>query len=207
MLASITPLGERGKNNRWGVTVAWYFVGSVLGGVLLNGLLGGAGQASRTVLERSVSANALDAASLVLLAVAAAVGLAFDLHVAGLTLPTNHRQVNERWLDTYRGWVYGFGFGVQLGLGIVTIVSGSILYLMLLCSFLSASWVAGVAIGAAFGLARAAPLLSAAHATDAASLRRLHQRSSRWQRPAQRAALGAQVAALGLATVLALGTL
>ena len=38
-------------------------------------------------------------------------GLLLDRRVGGLRLPTWHRQVDERWLARYRGWVYGLGFG------------------------------------------------------------------------------------------------
>ncbi len=33
MLSSITPLGERTRNNRWSTTVGWYIAGSTLGGL------------------------------------------------------------------------------------------------------------------------------------------------------------------------------
>ena len=46
--------------------------------------------------------------------------LAVDL--SNRTVPGPRRQVDERWLDRYRGWVYGVGYGSQLGLGIVTVV-------------------------------------------------------------------------------------
>ena len=35
--------------------------------------------------------------------------------VGGFRLPSHTRQVNEAWLDEYRGWVYGGGFGWQIG--------------------------------------------------------------------------------------------
>jgi hypothetical protein len=36
---------------------------------------------------------------------------------SGSGCPSWQRQVDERWLTTYRGWVYGAGFGFQLGAG------------------------------------------------------------------------------------------
>ena len=36
--------------------------------------------------------------------------------------------MNEEWLTSYRGWVYGAGFGAQLGTGVVTIVTSPIVY-------------------------------------------------------------------------------
>ena len=49
MLASITPLGERGRGRHWGATVAAYLAGSVVGGGALGGLLGLAGAAAAGV--------------------------------------------------------------------------------------------------------------------------------------------------------------
>ena len=136
MLGSITPLGERGRNRRWGITVTTYVIGSVLGGVAIAGALGGLGAA--------IGLGGLSVAvRLGLLAAAVLVGLAFDLRLGGLRLPTVHRQVNEDWMVRYRSWVYGLGFGVQLGLGVVTIVTTSAIYAMLLAAALSGSAAAG----------------------------------------------------------------
>ena len=33
--------------------------------------------------------------------------------------------VHEQWLTRYRGWVYGVGFGAQLGFGLVTIITSA----------------------------------------------------------------------------------
>lgn len=43
MLSSITPLGERGRGNRWWLTVAAYTVGSVLAGALVGTVAGAIG--------------------------------------------------------------------------------------------------------------------------------------------------------------------
>ena len=67
-----------------------------------------------------------------------------ELGVGGAHLPTNHRQVNERWLDDYRGWVYGIGYGFQLGMGVVTIVTSATTYLAFLAAFLSHSVLGGL---------------------------------------------------------------
>ena len=55
--------------------------------------------------------------------------------------------------------MYGLGFGVQLGLGVVTIVTTAAVYLTWVAAFLSGSVAVGAAVGAAFGLARAVPVL------------------------------------------------
>jgi hypothetical protein len=143
MLTSISPLGERARGNRWAVTVTLYVVASVLGGLTTGALLGFAGS--------FLSASAW---------VAAAVCAAAAVLDAVRRLPTIRRQVDEDWLTRYRGWVYGVGFGYQLGLGFVTIVTSAATYAMLALCLLSGSTVAGLAIGGCFGLVRALPILA-----------------------------------------------
>src|SRR4249919_1505358 len=87
--------------------------------------------------------------------VAGAAALGALLERSGRAIPSWHRQVNEDWLTQYRGWVYGLGFGVQLGLGVVTIVTTAAVYLTWVAAFVSGSAAIGAAVGAAFGLARA----------------------------------------------------
>ena len=62
--------------------------------------------------------------------------------------PGPRRQVNERWLDDYRGWVYGLGFGAQLGLGVTTVVTSAATYATLLACALSGAPGRGALIGA-----------------------------------------------------------
>src|ERR1043165_3587108 len=100
MLGSIAPLGERGRGSRWGVTVSAYLIGSAVAGLAIGAALGWIG----SPLTLSVNAR------LLLLGVAIAVGIAFDLGVGGLRLPTTHRQVDEAWRGSYRGWVWGLTF-------------------------------------------------------------------------------------------------
>lgn len=189
MLSSITPLGERGRGRRWRTTVAWYVAGSVLGGALLGGLLGLLGQA----LPPPTAASAVALALLCLL------GAGLDAGLLGARLPTLRRQVNEDWLDTYRGWVIGLGFGVQLGLGVTTIVTTSTVYLTLAAALLSGSWPAGALVGAVFGTVRALPLLGTRRLVTPSALGSAHRRIAAWAPRAHRLALAAQcVVALGL---------
>src|SRR5690242_11921650 len=108
MLTSITPLGERGRGARWGVTFAFMLLGGAAGGALMGLLAGALG---------SLLLGEPGSAELIAIGVLLAVAAAFDLGIAGLRLPTLRRQVDERWLSAYRGWVYGLGFGFQLGTG------------------------------------------------------------------------------------------
>ena len=110
MLSSITPLGERGRHNRFAVTATAFVVGAMAGGAALGTLAGFAGS---LLPARPAAVDAL------LVALLALAGAWFDTrHV-----PSIKRQVNEDWLGRYRGWVYGFGFGAQLGFGLVTVVT------------------------------------------------------------------------------------
>lgn len=187
MLGSITPLGERGRNRRWGITVTTYLVGSVLGGVTIAGALGALG-ATIGLGAWSVGAR------LGALAAAVAMGLAADLHLGGLRLPTIHRQVNEDWMVRYRSWVYGLGFGFQLGLGVVTIVTTSAVYAMLVASLLSGSAVAGALIGGVFGLVRGGIVFAVAGVRRPEQLGTADVWLRRWDGWTKRAAVGAGAA-------------
>ena len=198
MLTSITPLGERSRGSHWGTTVAAFAVGAVVAGATLGLLLGGLGAL--------ISLDELAADSrIALLALALLIGLAVDLRVGGLRLPTTRRQVNEDWLRAYRGWVYGISFGAQLGLGVITIATTSLVYIAFFASLLSATPVAGAAIGATFGLVRSASLLPARGVTQPSQLVALGSAIRRLEAPARRVALGGQATLALLAALAALG--
>jgi sulfite exporter TauE/SafE len=183
MLASINPLGERARNQRWGVTYAFYLLGSVAGGATLGLLAGLVGAGARDLVDPG--AGVVAAAVLA----ACVVALVVDLHVARLRSPTVHRQVNENWLGRYRGWVYGLGFGYQLGLGVVTVVTTASVYLVIVLAFLTGSLWGGLVIGAAFGVARALPLLAVVGVRSPGELRDVMRRASDQDRLARWATL------------------
>jgi hypothetical protein len=168
MLASINPLGERGRNQHYRLTVTAYVVGSTVAGAVLGALLGLVGSPIESHL-----------AGFAVVAAVAVVGLALDAHAFGLRVPGPQRQVDENWLVTYRGWVYGSGFGAQLGLAFLTIVTSSATWVAFACALFAGNAAAGAAIGAVFGLARALPILSAARVRDPAALRALVRRLER----------------------------
>jgi MFS family permease len=202
MLASITPLGERGRHNRFAVTAAAYGAGCVAGGIVAGAAAAAVGSAVRFLWEPP--AGLIGAA----VAVIAAVALAFDLHLRDLRLPTVRRQVDERWLDTYRGWVYGSGFGFQLGLGVVTIVTTAAIYAASALAVVSAaagSAAGAVAIGVTFGTVRGASILLAVPVHDPARLRTLHRSLSR-RAPAARTVTLVTHGAVVTAAFLVLGT-
>jgi hypothetical protein len=197
MLGSITPLGERGRGRRWGPTVGVFIGASTVGGAVLGGVLGALGQ-------RAVAAGHPGRSGLVALGASILVGVAFDAGLIGSGLPSIHRQVNEDWLRRYRGWVSAAGFGFQLGLGVVTIVSISSVYLAFAAALMSGSVATGSIIGGSFGLLRAMPLLATARVRLPRQLAGVDGALRRWDRPARRVTLGmeAGLAAVALAAAL-----
>jgi sulfite exporter TauE/SafE len=198
MLSSITPLGERGRASRWPVTATAHLLGSALGGTVLGALLGLVG--ALLPLER----RAVATGALVLLAVLAL--LAVLVETGRLPqLPTWHRQVDEDWLHRYRGWVYGFGYGAQLGVGLVTIVTSPLLYAALVLAVLTGAPVPGAVVGLAFGAARALPVLAMRRVTTAERLAATHRRLEALAPAGRTTAAGTLVAVAAAATAL-LGT-
>lgn len=195
MLGSITPLGERGRGSRWWLTVSAYVVGSVLGGLATGAAFGVLGAVTVGALEVSTSVR------LVVLGLALLAGLALDLRIGGLKLPTIHRQVDEEWRTRYRGWVWGLGFGLQLGTGVVTIVTTSTVYVTWLAAALTGSVGGGAVVGLVFGLARALPVFSVAGVRRPDQLLRVDGVLTRLAGPARRATYMAGTALAAAALV------
>ena len=168
MLTSISPLGERARGNRWSLTVLWLGLGAIGGGAAIGAGLGALGQYATGALA--------DSARLVVLAVACAVTAMWDL--SGRRLP-GHRQVNEDWLVAYRSWVYGAGFGLQLGAAVATVVNTALVPLFMLAALLTGEMTAGLVVGAAFGAVRGASLVLVRQVRTPHDLRRLHGRLDR----------------------------
>jgi hypothetical protein len=171
MLSSLTPLAEHGRGNRYRTTVAWFIVGGLIGGSVL-GLVA----ALFAVGVRALGPS--DDVVLVVAALAALLAAASDLELFGFRLPVHHRQVNERWLDQFRPWVYGVGFGLQIGMGLATYIMTAALYLLLVLAALSQSVVIAVVLGAVFGLVRGLAVLLGRAIRDPESLRAFHRRFS-----------------------------
>lgn len=192
MLGSITPLGERARHSRWGITVGALVIAATLAGALLGGGLGALG-ALLGVDGSQIALAVLGAALLV--------AVALDLGLGGLRIPTVDRQVDDRWLYEYRGWVTGAGFGFQLGLGVVTVVTTALTYVTFIAAALSGSAAAGALIGGLYGGVRGLSALGSARVDSTERLVRMEDRLHRWEAPARRALLALQ--ALPLALVLA----
>lgn len=165
MLTSITPLGERGRANRYAVTATAYLLGSVVGGAAIGAVFGSVG----ALALHSVSGH-------VLLGVLAGVAVAAAFaDLAGRRPPSWHRQVNENWMQAYRGTVYGAGYGLQLGVGVVTIVTTASVYAAAASWLLVVHPLGGAVLGAVFGLARGVPLFATSGATTPPRLQAVHR--------------------------------
>jgi hypothetical protein len=194
MLSSITPFSERGKGHSYPATAAWFVVGATVGGATL-----GLAMAGLALGVGSLGLSDTTTGSLALLAVLVAAGS--DSGVAGVHLPVHRRQVNERWLDRYRPWVYGAGFGGQIGCGLATYITTAAVYLMIVLGVLTGlPWVA-LAVGTGFGCLRGMAVLLTRHLNDPAALRAFHRRFFRVGPVVDRVVVGVEV---GSAAVIAL---
>ena len=164
--AQIHPLGESSRGNIWGVTITAFTIGSMAAGAALCALFAWLGM----LLVPGMSTTT----ALTITAVLAVVAGVLDLSPVKPLTP--RRQVNQDWIGRYRGWVYGLGFGVQLGVGFAVFVMSWGYYAMLGAAFLSRSILAGVLMGAIFGLGRGLLLYPSRWITSPDKLFRFHRK-------------------------------
>lgn len=189
MLSSIHPLGERARHNRWIVTIGSFTVATTAAGAGVGALLGAVG-----------SGVPLAAGQRRMIVVAAAL-VAGALDLARVRPPGPARQVNERWIGEFRGWVYGAGFGAQLGAGAATFVVTWGVYALYLAEVASGAWISGMLIGAAFGFGRALAPLAAGVIDRPSRLTSFHRRLAVWGPPVRTASAGLLVAVATLGMV------
>lgn len=169
MLSTVTPVAERGRGHRYGTTCAWFVAGATVGGATLGG--GAAGLAAL--------AGAIDPPAATVVAVAAigaALAAASDARALGFRLPGHTRQVDEAWLGRFRPWVYGAGFGWQIGAGIATYIMTSGVYLTVVLAALTGDPVTALAIVTGFGFVRGLAVLLSARLTTPAKVFAFHRR-------------------------------
>jgi MFS family permease len=192
MLSTITPLGERSRGHRYAVTVAWFIAGAVIGGAALGGMI-----APIALLVHAIYPSRSAIGWTVV--TAATICVASDLRLGGFRLPSHPRQVDEVWLGRYRRWVYGLGFGAQIGFGFATYVMTAAVYLTVVVAALTGSPVASVAFGTGFGLVRGLAVLLGAPLTTPQRLRAFHRRIEALAATSLAVAVIAQVGAFGAA--------
>ena len=186
MLSQITPFTERARHHRFGVTAGWFVVGSVVGGATL-GVVAGVGAAATSAADLS-SDTAL--AILVGLAVVAA---AVDGGIFGFRPPFFRRQVNEDWLPRYRGWLYGVGFGWQVGVGVATYIMTAAVFLTVAVGVLTASPAAAFGIAVLFGLVRGLTVFLTAKVDTPAQLVSFHRKFDAWGEPIRRSVIALEL--------------
>lgn len=197
MLSTITPFAERSRGHRYSVTSAWFVVGAVVGGATLGAL---AALAAELVGVAHPSTTVLAAAA----CAAAVVCAAGDVGLLGVRFPVFRRQVNERWLDNYRGWFYGAGFGWQIGVGIATYIMTAGVFLLFALAALTASPWKAFLLWVGFGFVRGLAVLSTARLTTPASMRTFHARFAA-AAPWSRAGAIAVQLAVAVAAAVAIG--
>jgi len=198
MLSTITPMAERSRGRRWSLTAAWFVLGATLGGATLGALaLVGAGAVRAVGLEAGTGALAVAA-------IAALVTASMDLGV-GTTMPHHRRQVDEAWLDQYRSWVYGIGFGWQIGTGLATYIMTAAVYLTIVLAALSGSAVVAIGIGVLFGLTRGLAIGLGVRLTNPDRLRGFHRRFDELGPVVRWAVIAVQVSVATIAAAAAWG--
>jgi hypothetical protein len=114
--------------------------------------------------------------------------------VLGVAPPFYKRQVNEYWLSKYRAWVYGTGFGWQIGAGVTTYIMTAAVFVTIAFGALTAGPVAAMAVGMVFGLARGLAVLLTARSRSTADLFALHRGFDALGEPVRRAVILVQFA-------------
>jgi hypothetical protein len=181
MLSTITPITEQARGRRYWATVPWYVLGAVAGGATL-GLLAAVLALPVRALDLSIPG------ALAIVAVLAIVSILSDLRIGGFQLPRHGRQVDRLWLDHYRSWVYGTGFGWQIGVGLATYIVTSAVYLAVAIAALTGSPTEAFVIGVIFGTVRGLAIFLGVGATTLEALRSLHRRIHTLE-PASRVAM------------------
>jgi hypothetical protein len=170
MLASITPLGERGRQSTWGITVGAFLLAALGAGALAGAALGTVGSVALSGISPEVRLAILAGGALV----------ALGLDALPLRVPGPRRQVDERWRTQFRGWVWGGGYGAQLGLGVSTVVQSAATYVALCAALLAGGAARGALIVGVFGLARGVQPLATWPVRRPDTLVSFHARLGRW---------------------------
>ena len=180
MLSSLNPLSETARGHRFALTAAWYVLGAVVGGAVL-----GAGCAAAAFGLAQAGLSTAWTWALVL--AVAAVAVVSDSRVVPIALPVHPRQVDERWLVTYRRWIYAGGYGVQIGSGFATYIMSAAVYLTAALAVLTGRPADAFGVGLVFGLVRGLTVLVTVRARTPERLRGLLAGIDRLAEPSLRA--------------------
>jgi hypothetical protein len=193
MLSTLNPVSERARGHRFWATACWYVLGALAGGALL-----GCGCGALAVAFRTLDAPPPVVWTLTL--AGSALAVASDARINGWSLPMHPRQVDERWVDRYRRWLYAAGYGVQIGTGFATYIMTAGVYLVALLAVLTGSFAQAFAGGVVFGLVRGLCIVVSAGGRTPHSLRVIIRQVEAWSRGS---ALVAAAACAGVGSVAA----
>lgn len=99
MLSTITPMAEKARGHRYGVTATWFVAGAVVGGTTMG--------AVAALLALGVAAvDPSVAATWGAVAVLAALTAGIDAGAFGRRPPFFRRQVDDAWLSTYLSLIH-----------------------------------------------------------------------------------------------------
>jgi hypothetical protein len=187
MLSQINPIAEAGRGRRYARTATWFVAGATAGGATLGAVCA----AVAAVIDRTgLSARG----ALAIVAVSALVAALVDTRLLGFGPPFLRRQVNEDWLNRYRPWVYGGGFGWQIGVGFTTYVMTAAVPLVVICAAASATPWFAFTLATLFGLARGLTVLLSAPLRTQQALYDFHRRFSERGEPLRRTVIVVQLA-------------
>lgn len=137
-------------------------------------------------------------------AVSAVAALLIDAGWPRPSIPHHRRQVNEQWLEQFRSWVYGSGFGWQIGTGLATYIMTAAVYLWIVLAALTGSPSRALATGVVFGAVRGLAILLTARVGAPLQLMALHRWFEARREPIRRGVVAvegaAAVACLGAAS-------
>ena len=191
MLSTVTPLAESGRGHRYRWTASWFFLGAVLGGATTGSVA--------AVAAVGIGALDLSAPTTYAIAgVAAVCAAGLDGRLLGPPIPHHRRQVNEDWLGRYRAWVYGAGFGWQIGTGVATYIMSAGVYLVIALAALTGDPRSALVVCVTFGAVRGSMVLIGARITSAERLARVHERFEAWREPVRRILVGVLALAAGV---------
>ena len=198
MLSQLTPVGEASRGYRYRTTATWFVLGAVVGGATIGAVMAAFAAAVSGI---GVSSTAL----LGIAAGCALLGAVVDSGVLGFMPPFFKRQVNEYWLGKYRAWVYGSGFGWQIGAGVTTYIMTAAVFVTIGFGALTAGPVAALLLGVGFGFVRGLAVLLTARSRSTAELFALHRRFDALGEPVRRAVIVVQLAVAAVAAGAAWG--
>jgi len=199
MLSTITPITEQGRGRRYAATVPWYLLGAIAGGATLGGVA--------ALAAIPIGAAQLPATTVLgIIGLFGVVSIFSDLGVKGFRLPRHRRQVDRLWLDHYRSWVYGTGFGWQIGVGLATYIVTTAVYLTVLIAILTGSPIQALTIGLVFGGVRGLAIFLGVRATTLERLHGLHRGLTRFEPQSRAVMFAIQAAVATLAIGEAWGT-